>query len=147
MVYVDEFQHFVTDSLATMLSESRKFGLGLTLAHQYLAQLTPAIRDAVLGNIGTSVVFRLGGHDALLLEPEFAPAFTANDLQQLERYHVAVKMLARGESLKPFSARTLPAIVRPTDAAETIARIREQSRARFCSPREQVERAISAFCG
>ena len=146
-VYVDEFQHFVTDSLATMLSESRKFGLGLVLAHQYLAQLTDPIRDAVLGNVGSMVIFRLGAHDALLLEPELAPPFGAYDLQQLERHHVVVKLLARGQQLTPFSARTLPFPPAPPDAPEHVARIREHSRRQFARPRAEVERAVALALG
>lgn len=144
IVYADEFQHFVTDSLATMLSESRKFGLGLALAHQYLGQLTPAIRDAVLGNVGSMVVFRLGAQDAFYLEPELSPPFSAHDLQNLERYHAVVRLLARGESLRAFSARTFPIPSKPENASEQVERIREQSRARYCLPRSQVEAAIVA---
>lgn len=142
IAYVDEFQHFVTDSLATLLSESRKFGLGLVLAHQYLGQLPDGLRDAILGNIGSLVVFRLGSSDAATLESEFAPVFTRSDLQAFERYHVAVRMLARGESLPPFSARTLSAITRPDGAEERIMAIRAQSRARFASRRVDVETSI-----
>lgn len=142
-VYVDEFQHFVTESLATMLSEARKFGLSLTLAHQYLAQLPPTIRDAVLGNVGSVMVFRLGGSDAAFLEPELSPPFTAYDLQQLPRYHAVAKLIARGESLVPFSARTLPTGAAPSDSVERVASLRAQSRARFCRPRADVETAIA----
>ena len=92
MVYIDESQNFVTDSIATMLSEARKFGLGLILAHQYLDQLPESIRSTVLGNVGTMVVFRVGATDAMTLEPEFAPPFTAADLQNLPRYHTAMKL-------------------------------------------------------
>ena len=142
MLYLDEFQHFVTDSLATMLAESRKFGLGLTLAHQYLAQLPPTIREAVLGNVGSFVLFRLGGSDAPVFEPEFNPPFTAADLQSFRRYHVAVKQLARGETLDPFSARTLPTVTPPLDGRAQAERIRVQSRARYARPRAAVEAAI-----
>ena len=123
-VYVDEFQHFVTDSLATMLSESRKFGLGLVLAHQYVAQLSETIRDAVLGNVGSA-------------------EFTAHDLQNLERYHMAVKLLARGAALRPFSARTLAPPAPPGDAGIFLDRLKAQSRTRYCVPRAQVEDAIA----
>jgi hypothetical protein len=143
MVYVDEFQHFVTDSLATMLSESRKFGLGLILAHQYLAQLTDSVRDAVLGNVGSMMVFRIGASDAELLENEFSPPFTAGDLMALPRYHAAVKVLAQGAALAPFSARTLPALSETPDATELTTRIREQSRRRFAKPRDQVDASIA----
>lgn len=143
-VYVDEFQHFVTESIATLLSESRKFGLGLALAHQYLAQLTDHVRDAVLGNVGSMMVFRVGGSDAALLESEFMPPFTASDLMALPRYHVAVKLLARGETLPPFSARTRPALIPPPDASVIVERIVAQSRERYARPRRDVEAAIQA---
>lgn len=144
MVYVDEFQNFVTDSVATMLSEARKFGLGLTLAHQYLDQLPESIRGAVLGNVGTMVVFRVGASDALTLEPELSPPFTAADLQNLPRYQTVVKLLARGEQLAPFSAQTLPALRLPSEALEIATRIKEQSRRRFAQPRSRVEAAIAS---
>lgn len=147
MVYVDEFQHFVTDSLATLLSESRKFGLGLILAHQYLAQLTDSVREAVLGNVGSMMVFRIGASDAELLESEFSPPFTASDLVALPRYHAAVKVLARGEALAPFSARTLPALPPGAEATAVAARVREQSRRRFCRPRSEIEAVIQAAMG
>ncbi len=142
-LYADEFQNFVTDSLATLLAESRKFNLGLILAHQYLAQLPDGIRDAVLGNVGTSVVFRVGGQDAEILAPEFAPVFSAPDLQTLERYHVAIKMVIRGESPPPFSARTLATPMPPPASAEQLAKIREQAHLRFCARRDDVEAAIA----
>lgn len=144
MVYVDEFQHFVTDSIATMLAEARKFGLGLVLAHQYLAQLPPTIRDAVLGNVGSSLIFRLGAADAAVLAAEFEPSFTANDLMSLRRYEAAVKLLVRGESQSPFSARTLPSVAAPADAGERVRGITAQSRMRFAQPRADVEAAIIA---
>jgi hypothetical protein len=146
-IYIDEFQNFVTDSIATMLSEARKFGLGLILAHQYLEQLPETIRGAVLGNVGTMVIFRVGAQDALILEPEFAPAFTAYDLQSIPRYHTAVKLTARGEQLAPFSSRTLPALNIPPDAARITERIRAASRRRFCRSRPEVEAAINTMMG
>lgn len=143
MVYIDEFQSFVTDSIATMLSEARKFGLGLTLAHQYLDQLPETIRGAVLGNVGTMLVFRVGATDAQTLEPEFAPPLSAYDLQTLPRYQAAVKLTARGEQLAPFSARTLPALPVPDEAISTVARIRDESRRRYCRRRSAVEATIA----
>lgn len=139
-LYIDEFQRFTTESLATILSESRKYGLALTLSHQYLGQLPESLRQAVLGNVGSLVLFRVGAEDAALLEPEFAPPFTALDLQQLPRYQVAAKLTARGEALLPFSAMTLP----PSGAhpACNPASILARSRATYCVPRDQAERLI-----
>ncbi len=106
-LYLDEFHSFTTLSLASMLSELRKYHLNLILAHQYLNQLDPAIRDAVLGNVGTIVAFRVGATDAELLAPEFAPEITATDLTNLPNYHVYLKMMIDGAVSKPFSAVTI----------------------------------------
>ena len=143
-VYVDEFQHFVTDSLATLLSESRKFGLSLALAHQYVAQLSEPVRDAVLGNVGTALCFRLGGEDARFLENELGPEFSSDDLQHLAPYRFAVRLLANGASLRPFSARSLPPPPRPWNGDEIADRVRGQSRARHASRRADVERQIAS---
>jgi hypothetical protein len=141
-VYADEFQHFVTDSLATMLSEARKFGLGLVLAHQYLGQLPQAMRDAVLGNVGSIALFRLGAQDARVLADELAPEFSAADLSQLGPYQMAVKLLVRGRQLAPFSARALAPPIPPATADQQLAALRDQSRLRFARPRAEVDAAI-----
>jgi energy-coupling factor transporter ATP-binding protein EcfA2 len=106
-LYLDEFHSFTTLSLASMLSELRKYRLNLILAHQYLAQLDPAIRDAVLGNVGTIIAFRVGATDAELLAPEFAPEITATDLTNLPNYHIYLKMMIDNAVSKPFSAVTI----------------------------------------
>jgi hypothetical protein len=147
IVYADEFQHFVTDAVATILAESRKFGLGLVLSHQYLGQLTESVRDAVLGNVGSMVVFRVGGEDALTLEPELAPPFTAYDLANLPRFHAAVKLIANGEALAPFSARMATMPQPPNGGDERRSRIVEQSRARFTQERSVVDRLIAEHFG
>ena len=110
MVYLDEFQTFTTLTLANMLSELRKYGVGMTLANQYLSQLEPEIRDAVFGNVGTLVSFRVGAADAEYLAREFAPTFSAVDLTSLPRYSVYLKLQIDGESSPPFSATTLGAL-------------------------------------
>lgn len=106
-VYLDEFHAFTTLSLAGMLSELRKYGVSLTLAHQYLAQLDPMVREAILGNVGTILSFRLGPADAALLEQEFAPTFSALDLMNLPNRHIYLKLMVDGVPTPPFSARTL----------------------------------------
>lgn len=141
-IYIDEFHNYATDSIATILSEARKFGVGLTIAHQYLDQLPESIRGAVLGNVGTMLLFRIGATDAHTLEPEFAPPFTAADLHSLPRYQMVVKLTARGEQLTPFSAQTLPALPRPKNAAQMVEQIRRSSRQRFAQPRPTVESFI-----
>lgn len=106
-VYLDEFQTFTTLSIATMLSEFRKYGVGMVLAHQHLSQLETEIRDAVFGNAGTLVSFRVGAADASYLAREFAPEFSAQDLISLPRYHIYLRLQIDGEASKPFSATTL----------------------------------------
>jgi hypothetical protein len=107
-IYMDEFQSFTTLSIATMLSELRKYNLGLTMAHQYLTQLQPEVRDAVIGNAGTLISFRLGGHDAPIIAREFLPTFSTEDLVNLPNYHIYLKLMIDGAPSKPFSALTVP---------------------------------------
>src|SRR5437899_6160432 len=109
-LYVDEFPLFTTTSFAGMLSEMRKYRLGLVLAHQHLAQLDETVRDAILGNAGTIISFRVGLSDAELLEKEFWPEFRATDLVNLPNYNVYLKLMIDGVVSKPFSARTLPGV-------------------------------------
>jgi hypothetical protein len=106
-VYIDEFQSFTTLALANMLSELRKYRVGFTIAHQYLHQLTPDIRHAVLGNTGTIISFRLGAEDASYISREFQGRFTDSDLVQLENYHICLKLLIDGLPSKPFSGVTI----------------------------------------
>lgn len=106
-LYLDEFHNFTTNSLILMLSELRKYRLSLVLAHQYLTQLEPPIRDAILGNAGTIIVFRIGANDAEFLAPEFAPEFTQTDFTNLPNYHIYLKLMIDGRVSKPFSAVTL----------------------------------------
>jgi hypothetical protein len=106
-LYLDEFHNFTTLMLANMMSELRKYGLGLTLAHQHLQQLDPDIRSAVLGNAGTIISFRIGPEDALLLAREFQPKFDAFDLMNLPNYAIYLKLMIDGTPSLPFSAATL----------------------------------------
>jgi len=138
-LYLDEFQNFLTLSVADMLSESRKYGLNLILAHQYLEQLDEKIRAAVLGNVGTIVSFRVGVEDAGLLKNEFFPVFNKLDLINLPNYSVYLKMLIDGVTSRPFSATTLP----PVSPEETWREeIIEASRRRYSKNREEVRRGI-----
>jgi energy-coupling factor transporter ATP-binding protein EcfA2 len=142
-LYVDEFQNFVTDALATMLAESRKFGLGLVLAHQYLAQLPDALSAAVRGNVGTVIAFRLGAQDAQDLEGEFAPVYTATDLIATPARTAVVKLLVDGTQTNPFLADMQPPAVPPADAAQR-ERIVALSRERHCRPKEAVDAFVNA---
>jgi hypothetical protein len=106
-IYLDEFQNYTTGSLSGMFSELRKFGVGFILAHQYLHQLTPDIKNAVLGNIGTIICFRLGQADAKYMANEFYPIFETSDFTNLEHYHIYLKLLIRGKTSVGFSAKTI----------------------------------------
>jgi hypothetical protein len=146
-LYVDEFQHFVTESLSSMLSEARKFGLAVTLSHQYLQQLPHGLLGAVRGNVGSLIAMRLGAEDAGLMAQEFYPPFSAGDLTALPSGHAAMKIIVRGEPTSAFSARLLPPLPNPPDAAARVEAIRAQSRRRYCTPvgvvDGMVERALA----
>jgi len=111
-LYIDEFQNFSTESFANILSEARKYRLNLILAHQYIAQLrsneNTVVRDAIFGNVGTMILFRVGAEDAEFLEKEFEPQFMAQDLVSLGKYNIYIKLMIDGLVSKPFSAETLP---------------------------------------
>lgn len=107
-VYIDEFQTFTSLSSVTMLSELRKYRIGMVLAHQYLAQLDPLVKEAILGNVGTPIVFRLGATDAESFAQEFYPYFTATDITNLANHHIYLKLMIDGTVSAPFSAVTVP---------------------------------------
>ena len=107
-VYIDEFQNFSTDSFAEILSEARKYRLSLILAHQYIEQLSDEVKAAVFGNVGTTVVFRIGATDAEEFEKEFAPLLTVEDFVNLPKYKIYLKLMIDGVTSEPFSADTLP---------------------------------------
>ena len=106
-IYVDEFQNVVTQTFENILSEARKYGLNLTMAHQYVSQILPKVHQAVLGNVGSVICFRVGGEDAVKLKPEFAPIFDVKDMINLAVGEIYIKMTIDGESYDPFSAETL----------------------------------------
>lgn len=149
-LYVDEFQNFATESFATILSEARKYHLSLVMGHQYIGQLTPdksntRLRDAIFGNVGTIVSFRIGAADAEYLETEFAPTYTPNDLVNLPKYHILLKLMINGVASEPFSAQSIP--VNPefiTGNSEKVIRV---SRERYGNPIDQVEEKISRWMG
>ncbi|HEY4509064.1 MAG TPA: type IV secretory system conjugative DNA transfer family protein [Candidatus Paceibacterota bacterium] len=139
-LYVDEFQSFANKSFADILSEARKYKLNLTIAHQYIEQMEEEVRDAVFGNVGTMITFRVGAFDSEVLEKEFAPTFEAVDLVGLGFAQVYLKLMIDGVSSQPFSATTLGPIAKPDisfkDAVIT------SSREQFGHPRAQVEKEI-----
>ncbi len=107
-LYVDEFHNFISLSFAGMLSESRKYALSLVIAHQYIKQLNPDIRDAIFGNVGTLISFRVGIDDANYLANEFSPTFNIYDIINLPNYHIYLKLMIDNITSKPFSATTIP---------------------------------------
>lgn len=139
-LYVDEFQNFATESFATILSEARKYKLNLIMAHQYVAQMLEPVRDAVVGNVGTIISFRIGAPDADYLQKEFEPIFEANDLVNLDNYHVYVKMSIDGVTCPAFSALTLP---RSATKYNNTQKIIDFSRREYSKHREFVEAQIS----
>lgn len=142
-LYVDEFQSFANKSFADILSEARKYKLNLTIAHQYIEQMEEEVRDAVFGNVGTMITFRVGAFDAEVLEKEFAPTFAAEDLVNLGFAQIYLKLMIDGVSSQPFSATTMAPIAKPevTYAEQVIT----ESRRQFTNPREKVEKEIQEW--
>lgn len=138
-LYIDEFQNFATESFANILSEARKYRLCLIMAHQYIEQLDEAVRAGVFGNAGTIVSFRIGAADAPTLALEFAPKFLEDDLVNLPKANVYLKLLSRGISTDPFSATTLPPIHIPVDNEEKVI---NASRSQWTVPRAIVEERV-----
>jgi CxxC-x17-CxxC domain-containing protein len=144
-MYVDEFQNFATESFASILSEARKYRLNIIIAHQYVGQLitdtSTKVRDAVFGNVGTMISFRVGAADAEALEKEFMPEFMMNDLINLPNYHIYLKLMVDGMTSRPFSAVTLPPIQFESDPAIK-EKILSVSRKRYGRPLAEVEKQI-----
>lgn len=138
-LYVDEFQNFATESFAVILSEARKYGLNLTVANQYISQMTDQVRDAVFGNVGTTISFRVSADDAPVLVKQFEPTFEAQDLLQMNNRHFIISMIINGEKVPAFSATTLSIPKTPED---NFAAIIENSRKGYARSREEVEREI-----
>jgi len=144
-LYVDEFQHFATESFANILSEARKFHLSLVMAHQYIKQMEEPVRDAVFGNVGTIVSFRVGAEDAEFLEKWFQPDFMMNDIVNLGKFNVYLKLMIEGVSSKGFSAAMIPPFPRPEISHREA--IVEHSRKTYATPRAEVEKSIAEWAG
>jgi len=140
-LYIDEFQNFSTDSFANILSEARKYRLNLILAHQYIEQLSEKVKPAVFGNVGTMVVFRVGAADAEELVKEFTPTFTEEDLVNLPKYEMYLKLMIDGIASSPFSAAGLPPL-REDEKTGTTQKVIEYSREKYASDRAIVEEKI-----
>jgi hypothetical protein len=141
-LYADEFQNFATDSFATVLSEARKYRLDLTLTHQYIEQMPETVKDAVFGNIGTLICFTVGPTDAHFLEREFSPTFLENDLINLGRYEMYLKLQVDDTQSQPFSSRSLPPAVSGTSIRD---RAIAASREKYGRPVERVEKIIKKW--
>jgi hypothetical protein len=139
-LYVDEFQSFANDSFADILSEARKYKLNLTIAHQYIEQMSDEVRAAVFGNVGTMISFRVGSYDAEVLEKEFAPVFTAEDIVNLGFAQVYLRLMIDGIGSQPFSAKTLPPLEMPE--ISYVEEIMGHSRQNYARPRAEIEEFI-----
>jgi hypothetical protein len=143
ILYVDEFQNFASEAFEGILSEARKYHLSLVLAHQYIAQMDERVRDAVFGNVGTFVSFRIGAEDAEFIEKEFVPEFSVEDLVNTDKYGIILKLMIDGVTSRAFSARTLPPIDKSHESFRT--EIIEISRKKYGTPREQMEKLLAGW--
>ncbi len=139
-LYVDEFQNFSTDSFASILSEARKYRLNLIVANQFTTQLSDEIRDAVFGNVGTIVSFRVGTADAEFLVKQFTPMFDTDDLQRIPNYNAVVRMLIGGIPTQPFSMAGLPPLGNPSK--ELGDALKQLSAVKHGRPRAIIEKEI-----
>ncbi len=144
-LYVDEFQNFATPDFATILSEARKYHLNLTVANQFIGQMEEEVKNAVFGNVGTLITFRVGVTDASYLQREYQPVFSESDLINIERFHTYTKTIVDNEPVPPFSVdmtkdmKAMKALANPKIAQAVI----QLSRLKFGRPRELVEAEVS----
>jgi hypothetical protein len=139
-LYLDEFQNFTTDTVGTILSEARKYRLDLNLTHQFIAQLSDEIREAVFGNVGTVVSYRVGVEDSEMMAKQLAPVFDEYDLINVPNYHCFVRLLAKNQPQRPFSMKAAPP---PSGGDEELRRnLYELSRLKFGRPKAEVEERI-----
>lgn len=143
-LYVDEFQNFATDSFGVILSEARKYNLILTVANQYTTQMIETVRDAVFGNVGSMITFRVGPSDSAILAKYFEPTFEAADITRLNNQHILCSLIVNGEKAIPFSATTLRMPAPERDLTEQII---AYSRENFASRREDIEAEINQRSG
>ena len=140
-LYIDEFQNFTTPSIATILSEARKYKLILNVAHQFIDQLKDDIKASVFGNVGTRAVFRVGEKDAEFFEKMFHPEFTGSDITHLNNFNAYLSLLVHGKPVKPFNLETYPP--EPADFTR-LDMLKKQSYEKYGRPREKVEAEIRA---
>ena len=137
---MDEFQNFANETFAEVLSEARKYKLNLIIAHQYIEQMEEEVRDAVFGNVGTTVVFRVGPFDAEVLETIFLPHFTKEDVVTLDKRQVYLTLMIDGVGSAPFSAVTIPPIEAPSVSHRE--QVIASSREKFTTLRAGIEKSI-----
>ncbi|MEA1925793.1 MAG: hypothetical protein U9M90_00910, partial [Patescibacteria group bacterium] len=138
-LYIDEFQSFTTDSISQILAEARKYRLSLTIAHQFIGQLSENISKAVFGNVGSMCAFRVGAEDAQVLEKQFAPSFDLNDLINIDNYNCFTKLLINNESTQAFNMKTYP----PTKGDPEVRNaLKELSRFKYGRDKATVEDEI-----
>jgi len=139
-LYIDEFQNVSTDSISQILSEARKYGLGLHIAHQFIAQLDDGIKNAVFGNVGSMASFRISSDDAQYLEKRFTPTFTADDIMRIPNRNAYLQMIAHGKPLSPFNIETFPLdyFAKPNPAGVS-DKIKQLSFHKYGKPRQEVE--------
>lgn len=142
--YVDEFQNFANESFAAILSEARKFRLNLIVAHQYIEQLDEKVAAAIFGNVGTIIAMRVGAADATAMETEFAPTFTPEDLVNLTKFQIYLKLMVDGVATPPFSANTMAPIAERTASHEKVVAV---SRERYAEPRPIIEEKVLKWSG
>jgi len=144
-LYVDEFQNFATQDFAQILSEARKYRLNLVVANQFIGQIDDEVKNAVFGNVGSLIAFRVGVSDANFLQHEFTPTFTESDLTNVERYHVFIKTIFNNEPLTPFSMDLTRDIEQELKyASPKLAKsIVQLSRLKYGRDREEIEAEIT----
>lgn len=138
-LYMDEFQNFTTDSISTILSEARKYRLAMIVAHQFIKQLQEKIRDAVFGNVGSIVSFRISPDDAEFMKNKFEPVFTPQDIMNIDNLNAYVSLLANGQTTRPFNIQLETERVFGAGSQELGEAVKEMSRLKYGRPREEVE--------
>ena len=138
-LYIDEFQNVTTKSIATILSEARKYKLDMVITHQFIGQLEDDIKKAVFGNVGSLCSFRIGSDDGEYMEKQFEPVFASQDLLNIDNFNAYLKLLIGGQTSKPFNFKTIPPEKGNTEVANYIKQL---SRQRYGRPREEVEEEI-----
>lgn len=143
-LFVDEFQNFANESFASILSEARKYHLNLIVAHQYIQQLDEKVAAAIFGNVGTIITFRVGAEDATFMEKEFMPTFTPEDLINLAKFQIYLKLMVDGVATPPFSSNTLAPIAKRTGSEDKVIAV---SRERYASERSVIEEKVLRWSG